>query len=183
MRVSEILRQLAELVDQTEDAAVADAGMDQSAGADVTEPGMDGAETGCGDITVTQLEPVEVDGTDGTEAETMVSPLQQEHELLKKSQGVDNHVDEFAEDELDTAEKDWEGEMKSDSMEVPEPELEEDDELEAMKRLAGVHENNGPHNYAEDIKPVSMNPRANAALEASGNTYWTSKDGSPTKRS
>lgn len=176
MRVSEILRQLADLVDQTEDAAVADAGMD------VSEPGMDGAETGTGEITITQLEPVEVDGDDKSEPATMVSPLQQEHELLKKSQDVENNVAEFAEDDLDSEERDWDGSMKVSPDEIEEPS--DDDELEEMKRLAGVHEKHqGPRNYAEDVKPVSMNPRANAALEASGNTHWTTKNGSPSKRS
>jgi hypothetical protein len=41
-----------------------------------------------------------------------------------------------------------------------------------MKKAAGIgEEQQGPHNYAEDIKPVSLNPRANAALEANGKAH------------
>lgn len=76
MRVSEILRKLADIVDAEEGIEQADDIENRAA-----------------------PEPVETDNCDGTAPETMVSPLQQEHELLKKSQGVDNNVSDFAEDE------------------------------------------------------------------------------------
>lgn len=41
-----------------------------------------------------ELEPVEVDNTDNTEVSTMVPPLQQKLELLKKATGVESHYDE-----------------------------------------------------------------------------------------
>lgn len=59
-----------------------------------------------------QLQPVEVDNTDHTDDAVMIAPLQQKIELLKKSVGVPNAFD---------------GE-----------EQDQPDELELMKRNAGV---------------------------------------------
>ena len=135
MRVSEILRQLADLVDQEEGTDQMPVQMpDQTAQPDEM----------CADVAVTQMEPVEI-ALDGTEDEPMVSPLQQQHELMKKATGVDNHVDTFA------------GEDGG------------EDELELMKKMAGIgEEQEGPHDHAADCQQVSINPRANAALEANG---------------
>lgn len=206
MRVSEILRQLADLVDQTEDVAVQDAGMEPGAEAGECPMAQDGAETGAGEITITQLEPVTVDGEDQSEPETMVSPLQQEHELLKKSQDVDNHVDEFADanakaeafgDTQDNVEMDggpqdeveenaltdryyggadedeWTSAMGHDQDDpeerIGQPDDEDEvyeDELARMKQIAGIGEEaQGPVDHAENCRPVSINPRAEAARQ------------------
>ena len=154
MRISDILRTMADAVDQAE-------GGEQALQAEPTQiapappeavaqqpmqepsaiPAMQGEleapaeETPCGELDAGEV--------------TMVSPLQQEHELLKKSQGVNNNVSEFAGDEQ--SDDDY------------------DSELASMKQAAGIGEEpQGPHNYAEDIKPVSINPRAVAATEANG---------------
>lgn len=146
MQVSEILRKLADLVDQTEGEIAPEMPAE--------EPCVPGAG-----IQVTHLEPVEVDNTDGSESEPMVSPLQQQHELMKKSQGVDNHVEEFAAEEQEVA---------------PDDDLIYKDQIQAMQKIAGIgEENQGPHNYAEDLKPASLNPRANAALEANSKPHLT----------
>lgn len=134
MRVSEILFKAAEMVAQS-------------------EAGEEVAQAPAADATAipVQAEPEaapEVETPCDAEADLgpMVSPLQQEHELLKKSQGVDNNVPEFAEED--------EGFQS---------------ELASMKQAAGIgEEQQGPHNYAEDMKPVSINPRAVAATEANG---------------
>jgi hypothetical protein len=186
MQVSDILRKLADVVDQAENIS-----------ADVQ--GETPAEQPEGDVevNVAHLEPVEVSDEDDTETESMVSPLQQEHELLKKSQGVDNHVDEFAgdgDDELDLSmsideEDDDEHPEGKNRFNWGEPEREpyfdmhgapdededdevdegaaeqSDDDLDEMKRLAGVGEKQGPYNYAEDLKPASVNPKAEAARQ------------------
>jgi len=94
--------------------------------------------------TVTQLVPVDTDEKLDPETATMVTPLQQEHELLKKSQGVENNVAEFASQEGDY-----------------------NDELSAMKKSAGIgEEQQGPVDHAADMQPVTINPRAVAATEA-----------------
>jgi len=192
MRVSEILRNLADLVDQTEDAAVQDATgqMPVQAEQPCDQPGEQGAE-----VTVTHLEPVEVSSDDGSEPATMISPLQQEHELLKKSQGVDNNVAEFAGDDGDEQmvptelnseeEQPWASTEKDGSPLQREPEdngqwasserdstptsdnedeVDEGNDLSRMRKMAGIGEKQGPHNYAEDSKPASVNPKRNAAL-------------------
>ena len=209
MQLSELLRKLADLIDQADNVAAGHEG--------VAEP-----EAETGEIAVTHLEPVEQNCVDDSEPASMVSPLQQEHELLKKSQGVDNHVAEFAEDddELDLsmdieetpnkkpdfldidkdgdreepmskAVKDKEVEedvidgeevdygypwQRRNRSEREDPEAyahatgdisseEEDDELEALRKMAGIGESQGPYNYAEDLKPASINPRAEAARQ------------------
>jgi hypothetical protein len=71
MKASEILRKLADVIDNQATAAV------------------NGGEHNRG-----TMEPVEVDNTDHTEGYTFVAPLQQKLELLKKATGVDSIYDE-----------------------------------------------------------------------------------------
>ncbi len=84
MKTSEILRKLADMIDSSEET-------DRPANS----------------VPHAELEPVDVDNTDNTELSTMVPPLQQKIELLKKATGVDNHYDDNEEcgceepDELD----------------------------------------------------------------------------------
>jgi len=157
MRISDILRTMADAVDQAE-------GGEQALQAEPTQiapappeavaqqpmqepsaiPAMQGEleapaeETPCGELDAGEV--------------TMVSPLQQEHELLKKSQGVNNNVSEFAGDEQ--SDDDY------------------DSELASMKQAAGIgEEQEGPYNHASDCRPASLNPRANAALEANGKPH------------
>jgi hypothetical protein len=73
MKTAEILRKLADVIDQHEGGAEHQ-----------PENSMPHAE----------LAPVEVDHTDGTEKTTFIAPLQAKLELLKKSVGVDNAYDE-----------------------------------------------------------------------------------------
>ncbi len=123
MKVSEILRDLANYIDQVHSD-------DESSG---------------------HTEPVEVDNDDDTESETMVSPLQQKHEILKKAADKLDHPE---------YEPDQDFEQVSDEDEMA--------ELEMLKKCAGIY----------DVKPVpgddmssmttipSINPKMNAALEA-----------------
>lgn len=131
MPVSDILRKLADIVDQTEQSV-----------APTQEPAGDEEA----EIEVTQLEPVDVSDEDGSECASMVSPQQQELELLKKSQGMENHVEDFAEEDCSE---------------------EEEDELEAMKRMAGIGEQDGPVDHGDSIRenPMHVNPKAEAAKE------------------
>lgn len=72
MKAAEILRKLADMIDQHSD-----------------QP------EGPGNIVPhAELAPVEVDHTDNSEASTMIPPLQAKLELLKKSVGVDNVYDD-----------------------------------------------------------------------------------------
>ena len=140
MRIGEILRKLADIVDQDEPVTQ-------------QEPVQAEPEVGPGTtITVTstggEIDPL------GTEDEccndkeqpavTMVSPLQQEHELLKKSVGVDNNVDEFAAQE----------------------EAGYQDELAAMKQSAGIGEEaaNAKAQSEQREMESQLNPRRNAAI-------------------
>lgn len=72
MKAAEILRKLADLIDQHSD------GDDQRPTNSVPHA---------------ELEPIEVDNTDHTETSVMVPPLQQKIELLKKATGVESHYD------------------------------------------------------------------------------------------
>lgn len=72
MTASEILRKLADMID----SASADSSMQPQA----------------------SLTPVEVDHSDNSEGETMIYPLQQKLELLKKAVGVDSAFDDHKED-------------------------------------------------------------------------------------
>lgn len=76
MKVAEILRKMADLVDQHSD------------------------DRPTNSVPHAELEPVEVDNTDHTETSTFVAPLQAKLELLKKSVGVDNIYDNDS-DELE----------------------------------------------------------------------------------
>lgn len=121
MQVSEILRKMADILDQAESSEVAAQAPAEPAAEPVQEPA--------------QLEPVTVNNTDGSDSETMVSPLQQKHELLKMATGVDNNVGEFA-----------------DSEGV--------DELELIKQRAGIGAKQG-----NGVAPeADINPKKNAAL-------------------
>ena len=70
MKAAEILRKLADLIDQNSSNSEPQA-----------TPAVD-------------LVPVEVDNTDNTETSVMVPPLQAKLELLKKATGVENHYDD-----------------------------------------------------------------------------------------
>ncbi len=74
MKAAEILRKLADMIDQH----------DSEESADRPENSVQHAE----------LAPVEVDNTDNTETTVVVPPLQAKLELLKKSMGMDNAYDE-----------------------------------------------------------------------------------------
>lgn len=74
MKTAEILRKLADMIDQ------------QSQEGEVERP--------TNSVAHAELAPVEVDNTDNTETSVMVPPLQQKLEILKKSVGVDNHYDD-----------------------------------------------------------------------------------------
>lgn len=89
MKAAEILRKLADIIEQNS-----------------TE----------GQVSHAELSPVKVDNTDNTEVSTMVPPLQQKLEILKKSVGVDNHYD-------------------SESCGC---DADESDEIELMKQRAGI---------------------------------------------
>lgn len=69
MKAAEILRKLADMIDTHSDG-------EQS-------------------VQQVALEPVEVDNTEGGTVSTMVPPLQQKLEILKKSAGIDSHYDEY----------------------------------------------------------------------------------------
>lgn len=80
MKTAEILRKLADMID--------------SHSAD-TEQGEAEVERPVNSVAHVELEPVEVDNTEGGEVSTMVPPLQQKLEILKKSAGIDSHYDEY----------------------------------------------------------------------------------------
>ena len=71
MKAAEILRKLADVIDQHSDEG------DRPANS----------------VPHAELAPVEVDHTDNTETSTFVAPLQAKLELLKKSLGMDNAYD------------------------------------------------------------------------------------------
>lgn len=89
MRVSEFLRGLADMVAKQESGSASQDGSEHQAG----------------------MQKVDVDNIDHTETSTMVPPLQQKMELLKKAAGVDSIYDtdcadgEQATDPLDTLKK------------------------------------------------------------------------------
>lgn len=99
MKAAEILRKLADLVDQHSDEQ----------------------DRPTNSVPHAELEPVEVDNTDYSETSTMVPPLQQKIELLKKITDVDSHYDEF----------DDEGN--------PLDQEESADELDIIKQNAGIN--------------------------------------------
>lgn len=71
MKASEILRKLADVMDQ-----------------------YSSEEAPANSVPHAELEPVEVDNTDNAETSTPIPPLQAKIELLKKSQGLDNAYDD-----------------------------------------------------------------------------------------
>lgn len=79
MKTAEILRKLADMIDSHD--------------GEVDKP--------TNSVPHAELQPVEVDNTDNTETTTMVPPLQQKIELLKKATGVDNYYDDQESDELE----------------------------------------------------------------------------------
>ena len=84
MKAAEILRKLADVIDQ------------HSSEGDRPTNSVPHAE----------LEPVAVDNTDNTEPSTFVAPLQAKLELLKKSTGVESHYDQEPCDSAEDAEID-----------------------------------------------------------------------------
>jgi uncharacterized protein YfkK (UPF0435 family) len=80
MKMADVLRNMADMLDQT-----AGDNVDNQNKADLT--------------------PVKVDTSDDTESVTMIPPLQQKLEILKKSVGMDNAFDATGEDELDDIKK------------------------------------------------------------------------------
>jgi hypothetical protein len=74
MKAAEILRKLADMIDQHGD-----------------EGSVERPENS---VQHAELAPVEVDNTDNTETTVMVAPLQAKLELLKKATGVESHYDE-----------------------------------------------------------------------------------------
>ena len=100
MKASEILRKLADVIDAAE--------------------GGDGAAQHVPqNVNTVELTPVQADNQDNTDKTTMVPPLQQKMEILKKSVGVDNEFDQGF-DQIDAAQDD------------------SDDELAVLKKAAGL---------------------------------------------
>jgi len=142
MKVGEVLRGLADKIDAKEAQQSAESLIQQSnlmaqqanaMAQNTVQSAM--AKTV---ILAPEQEEVEVDNTDCTDVETMVPPLQQKHELLKKATGVENNVSEFAK--------------------------EEDNEITIMKKMAGIGEPEQDRDMSEFVKPVEINPRKNAAM-------------------
>lgn len=79
MKAAEILRKLADMIDQHSD-----------------EGSVERPENS---VQHAELAPVEVDNTDNSTASIMVPPLQAKLELLKKATGVESHYDDECCDE------------------------------------------------------------------------------------
>ena len=139
--------------------------MDQASNGEpaVTEPNQPEATT-------VTLAPVEVDNTDDTDPGIMVSPLQQQHELLKKATGIENNVDTFDGSHCGDVEPELDDEDADDndphSYNSPSEDDQYNKELSRMQKIAGIGEDNAPVDHGEALRPVSMNPRAVAATEA-----------------
>lgn len=106
MKTAEILRKLADMIDSHSA---------EQGGEEVERPVNTAAHI--------DLEPVEVDNTEGGEVSTMVPPLQQKLEILKKSAGIDSHYDEY--------------DSEGNPVETP-CDSAEDAELALMKQRAGI---------------------------------------------
>jgi hypothetical protein len=106
MRASEILRGLADLIDNAE-------------GGQMSTP------TPVAQVQAVELVPVDVPNQDNAEKTTMVPPLQQKIELLKKSLDVDNEFDRG----FDQVDQEQETEAQ--------PEHEHND-LDRMREMAGI---------------------------------------------
>lgn len=143
MQVSEILRGLADLIARAENDEPVNQTQEPEMAVDMGAPE---AEPACG----CEQGEVEIAEPEEEELGVMVSPLQQELELKKKAEGVPNMYDNSAE---------------GDEYEAP-----EEDELAAIKRMAGIGESK-PYDYGDEIRrqgQMSINPRMNAALIANG---------------
>lgn len=101
MKISDLLRKAADIIAQSEGG--------------MTQPEQPEA----GD-----LAPVPCDNVDGSDSATMISPLQQKHELLKKVSGVDNNSEKFDDFETD------DGSCEN----APDP----NDELDVIRQLTGI---------------------------------------------
>jgi hypothetical protein len=106
MKASEILHGLADLM----------AGIEGGAGQNAVPQGTAQVQTAT-------MTPVKVDNTDGANSTTMIPPLQQKIELLKKSLNVDNEFDQG----FDQVEQEQEGRQP-----------EGGDDLARMKQMAGI---------------------------------------------
>lgn len=104
MKIGELLRQLADYADSQDETVSTQ---------EVGDPEMSGQA-----------------GTGDSPDQVYVGPLQQKHELLKKATGVDNNVDQFA----------------------------DDDELEQMKQNAGVAQQPTIINQTFEINPGAAQP-------------------------
>ena len=109
MRASEILRGLADLIDNAE-------------GGQMSAPPV---QAPVAQVQAVELVPVDVDNQNDAEKTTMVPPLQQKIELLKKSLDVDNEFDRG----FDQVDQEQESEAQ--------PEQEHDD-LDRMREMAGI---------------------------------------------
>lgn len=122
MRASEILRGLADLIDNVEQGG--EQQQPQAAIATSTEIEQPKAH----------LAVVDVDNQDDTDKTTMVPPLQQKIELLKKSVNVDNEFDQG----FDQVDQEQKGEQ-------------EVDELAVIKKNAGINPQQiAQHELAKD---------------------------------
>lgn len=134
MQVSELLRKLADLVAQAETEGTSIAAPAQQA---APEQGEVVART-------VKLTPVQVPQVADGEGEPMVSPLQQQHEMMKKSMGDD----EGEYEETEECEGDDEDAYQA--------------ELDSMRRIAGI----GEQQQTKESKPeMEVNPRKTAAQE------------------
>jgi hypothetical protein len=82
-----------------------------------------GEEQGHHPMQQAELSPVDVDNTDNTESDTMVPPLQQKIELMKKMAGEESHYD---------------GEGGCEECGAEPCECGGEDPLDAMKKMAGL---------------------------------------------
>lgn len=80
-----------------------------------------------------ELTPVHVDNTDNTDDATMVPPLQQNLELLKRAVDVPNYFGNESGEEEDGCDCGDSGSMSFEFDDIP-----ADDELDRIKRIAGV---------------------------------------------
>ena len=150
MKVGEILRKVADRIDAVQAKQSAEELIQQSEkmAAQANSLAQQAADQAMSQ-TVDQApdpEEVEADNTDCTNTDSMVSPLQQKHELLKKATGVENNVDEFSEED---------------------PEDVEVDEIEIMKKMAGIGKPDtgcSCQEVSDTLRPFEINPKKNAAL-------------------
>jgi hypothetical protein len=90
MKMADILRNVADMLDQHGEEEHASAGNMEKSGDDFQHEVKDGAEDGGQEVELTGV---------------MIPPLQQKLELLKKSAGMDNAFDDAGSDELDDIKK------------------------------------------------------------------------------